>query len=201
MTYYNATFRDANLISYIERTTETNSFILRKRKIGKCLSFFIHFVVLFCAYYWHVGIHLYDVRIYNYNDVYVKPLFLLMLSTCTCACFDCFASWFIIGLNSIQCVYTIVHLDTVFNAKNKIGIYLICYYIHNIYLSFLHLMLYGISFSFVLSSHIADIIWKILIIDVRKDTLRRAVSNQSAFFHLYKSKYTEWKWNLFLLRE
>lgn len=62
-------------------------------------------------------------------------------------------------------------------------------------------MLYGISFSFVLSSHIADIIWKILIIDVRKDTLRRAVSNQSAFFHLYKSKYTEWKWNLFLLRE
>lgn len=80
-----------------------------------------------------------------------------------------------------MCIYTIVHLDTVFNAKNKIGIYLICYYIHNIYLSFLHLMLYGISFSFVLSSHIADIIWKILIIDVRKDTLRRAVSNQPAF--------------------
>lgn len=80
-----------------------------------------------------------------------------------------------------MCIYTIVHLDTVFNAKNKIGIYLICYYIHNIYLSFLHLMLYGISFPFVLSSHIADIIWKILIIDVRKDTLRRAVSNQSAF--------------------
>lgn len=98
-----------------------------------------------------------------------------------------------------MCIYTIVHLDTVFNAKNKIGIYLICYYIHNIYLSFLHLMLYGISFSFVLSSHIADIIWKILIIDVRKDTLRRAVSNQSAFFHLYKSKYTEWKWNLFFI--
>lgn len=114
-----------------------------------------------------------------------KSLLLLMISTCTCACFDCFASWFIIGLNSIQCVYTIVHLDTVFNAKNKIGIYLICYYIHNIYLSFLHLMLYGISFSFVLSSHIADIIWKILIIDVRKDTLRRAVSNQSAFSTLY----------------
>lgn len=118
---------------YIERTAETNSFVLRKRIIGKCLSFFIHFVVLFCAYYWHVGIHLYDVRIYNYNDVYVKPLFLLMLSTCTCACFDCFASWFIIGLNSIQCVYTIVHLDTVFNAKNKIGIYLISYYTISIY--------------------------------------------------------------------
>lgn len=62
-------------------------------------------------------------------------------------------------------------------------------------------MLYGISFPFVLSSPIADIIWKILIIDVRKDTLRRAVSNQSAFSTMYKSKYTEWKWNLFLLRE
>lgn len=115
MTYYNATFRDANLISYIERTTETNSFILRKRIIGKCLSFFIHFVVPFCAYYWHVGIHLYDVRIYNYNDVYVKPVFLLMLSTCTCACFDCFASWFIIGLNSIQCVYIQLFIWTLYS--------------------------------------------------------------------------------------
>lgn len=39
-----------------------------------------------------------------------------------------------------MCIYTIVHLDTVFNAKNKIGIYLICYYIYNIYLSFLHVI-------------------------------------------------------------
>lgn len=133
-----------------------------------------------------------------------------MLSTCTCACFDCFASWFIIGLNSIQCVYTIVHLDTVFNAKNKIGIYLICYYIHNIYLSFLHLMLYGISFSFVLSSHIADIIWKILIIDVRKDTLRieqfrtsqpfplctkasACIQNESETSFYYASKHYEYQ--------
>lgn len=62
-------------------------------------------------------------------------------------------------------------------------------------------MLYGISFSFVLSSHIVDIIWKILIIDVRKDTLRRAVSNQSAFSTYTKARIQNESQNLFLLRE
>lgn len=90
MIYYNVIFWDVNFILYIEWMIEINFFILWKRIIGKCLLFFIYFVVLFCVYYWYVGIYLYDVCIYNYNDVYVKLFFLLMLFICICVCFDCF---------------------------------------------------------------------------------------------------------------